>query len=97
MDAFAIHEGAAAAYRLIDATNEYIAATSPWALAKDPSQAAAAVAGAVRLGGSHPPVGRPAVADHAGFEPEKSCDASARAAETLNFDRDGHWRAEGER
>ena len=34
---FAIHEGAAAAYRLIDATNEFIAATSPWALAKDPS------------------------------------------------------------
>lgn len=39
MDALAIHEGAAAAYRLIDAANEYIAATSPWNLAKDPSNA----------------------------------------------------------
>src|SRR5438132_7599620 len=39
MDAFALHEGAAAAYRLIDATNEYIAATSPWALAKEPAAA----------------------------------------------------------
>ena len=37
-DASRIHEGAAAAYRLIDATNEFIAATSPWALAKDPSR-----------------------------------------------------------
>ncbi len=33
MDGFALHEGAAAAYRLIDGTNEFIAATSPWALA----------------------------------------------------------------
>src|SRR6185369_11186196 len=39
MDAFALHDGAAAAYRLIDATNEFIAATSPWALAKDPASA----------------------------------------------------------
>ncbi len=29
-----LHEGAAAAFRLIDATNEFIAATAPWALAK---------------------------------------------------------------
>ena len=34
---YALHEGAAAAFRLIDATNEYIAATAPWALAKDPA------------------------------------------------------------
>ena len=39
METFAIHEAAAAAYRLIDATNEFIAATSPWALAKDPAAA----------------------------------------------------------
>ena len=30
-----MHEGAAAAFRLIDAANEYIADTAPWALAKD--------------------------------------------------------------
>src|SRR5260370_11102874 len=39
MDRFALHEGAAAAYRLIDGANEFIAATAPWALAKDPAQA----------------------------------------------------------
>ncbi len=39
MDAFALHEGAAAAFRLIDAANEYIAGTQPWVLAKDPAQA----------------------------------------------------------
>jgi methionyl-tRNA synthetase len=39
MDALAMHEGAAAAFRLIDGTNEFIAATAPWTLAKDPSQA----------------------------------------------------------
>ena len=35
MDRYALHEGAAALYRIIDATNEYIAATEPWALARD--------------------------------------------------------------
>src|SRR5262249_2392247 len=39
MDSYALHEGAAAVYRLIDATNEFIAATAPWALAKDPAAA----------------------------------------------------------
>ena len=39
MDRFALHEGAAAAFRLIDGANEFIAATAPWALAKDPAQA----------------------------------------------------------
>jgi methionyl-tRNA synthetase len=39
MDACALHDGAAAAYRLIDATNEFIAATAPWTLAKDPASA----------------------------------------------------------
>ena len=39
MDRFALHEGAAAAYRLIDGTNEFIAATAPWKLAKDPAAA----------------------------------------------------------
>jgi methionyl-tRNA synthetase len=35
MDRFALHEAAAAIYRIIDATNEYIAATEPWTLARD--------------------------------------------------------------
>src|SRR5262249_58904694 len=39
MDTFALHEGAAAAFRFIDATNEYIASTAPWQIAKDASAA----------------------------------------------------------
>jgi methionyl-tRNA synthetase len=35
MDRYALHEGAAALYRIVDATNEYIAATEPWTLARD--------------------------------------------------------------
>jgi methionyl-tRNA synthetase len=35
MDRYALHEAAAATYRIVDATNEYIAATEPWALARD--------------------------------------------------------------
>jgi methionyl-tRNA synthetase len=39
MDAFALERGAAAAFRIIDAANEYIASTEPWALARDGAQA----------------------------------------------------------
>ena len=39
MDRFALHEGAAAAFRLIDATNEFIAESEPWVLARDAANA----------------------------------------------------------
>ncbi len=39
MDGYALHDGAAAAFRLVSAANEFIAETQPWALAKDPAQA----------------------------------------------------------
>jgi methionyl-tRNA synthetase len=39
MDRFALHEGVSAAYRLVDATNEFIAESEPWVLAKDASAA----------------------------------------------------------
>ena len=39
MDALALHEASAAAFQIVDAANEYIAETAPWALAKDPAQA----------------------------------------------------------
>jgi methionyl-tRNA synthetase len=35
MDACALERGAAAAFRIVDAANEYIASTEPWALARD--------------------------------------------------------------
>mgnify|MGYP001355733839 CR=1 FL=1 len=39
MDVHALHDGAAAAFRLVSAANNHIAETQPWALAKDPAQA----------------------------------------------------------
>jgi methionyl-tRNA synthetase len=41
MDGFALHDGAAGAFQLVDAANEYIAQTAPWTLAKDPGKSAA--------------------------------------------------------
>jgi len=39
MDRFALEAGAAAAFRIVDAANEYIAETEPWALARDEKNA----------------------------------------------------------
>ena len=39
---FVLHEGVAAAFRIVDAANLFIADTQPWALAKDPAQARSA-------------------------------------------------------
>jgi len=35
MNQYALHDAAAAIYRIVDQTNEYIAGTEPWALARD--------------------------------------------------------------
>ena len=57
MDAYALEGGAAAVFRIVDAANEYIAETEPWALARDPanadrlSQVLFDVAEAVRVAG----------------------------------------------
>jgi methionyl-tRNA synthetase len=37
MEVFALQDAAAASFRLIDATNEFITETTPWTLAKDPA------------------------------------------------------------
>jgi methionyl-tRNA synthetase len=95
MDAFALHEGAAAAYRLIDATNEFIAATAPWTLAKNPADAGRLTqvlfdaAEAVRL----------AAVLLSPVMPTASAEILRRmgASGTLTFSRDARWRAEGER
>jgi methionyl-tRNA synthetase len=39
MDAFALERGVAAAFRIVNAANEYIASTEPWVLARDPAEA----------------------------------------------------------
>jgi methionyl-tRNA synthetase len=96
MDALAVHEGAAAAYKLIDGTNEYIAATSPWSLAKDPAagdrltQVLFDAAEAIRL----------AAVLLAPIMPASSAEILRRvgaSSEDLRFDRDRTWRNEGER
>jgi methionyl-tRNA synthetase len=38
MESLALHEGVAAAFRIVDAANVFIADTQPWALAKDEAQ-----------------------------------------------------------
>jgi methionyl-tRNA synthetase len=96
MDAYALHDGAAAAFRLIDGANEFIAATSPWTLAKDPAsedrltQVLFDAAEAIRLSAVLLEPIMPA-----------SCREILRrvgAPNTgLNLDRDGRWRADGER
>jgi methionyl-tRNA synthetase len=102
METFAIHEAAGAAYRLIDATNEYIAATSPWALAKDSSlanrlsQVLFDAAEAIRLSAVLLSPIMPASSREilrrvgAAVDPLGTLD-------TLHWDRDGHWRTDGER
>jgi methionyl-tRNA synthetase len=96
MDAFALHEGAAAAYRLLDAANEYIAANSPWALAKDPSAADRLnrvlfdSAEAIRL----------AAVLLSPVMPASSREILRRvgaSTDSLHIDRDARWRPDGER
>ena len=96
MEAFALHEGAAAAFRLIDGTNEYISATEPWALAKDPASADRLTqvlydaAEAIRLA---------AVLLHP-IMPRSTKEILRRVgalSEHLDFDWDGQWRNEGPR
>jgi methionyl-tRNA synthetase len=96
MDDFALHEAASAAYRLVDATNEFIAATSPWALAKDPastdrlSQVLFDSAEAIRL----------AAVLLSPIMPASTAEVLRRVgvrSDNLNLDRDGHWRTDGER
>jgi methionyl-tRNA synthetase len=96
MDAFAIHEGAAAAFRLVDAANEFIAATAPWTLAKDPAERRRLtdilfdVAEAVRL----------AAVWLSPMMPASSREILRRigaANHPLTLARDGAWRADGPR
>jgi methionyl-tRNA synthetase len=96
MDALAPHEAVAAVYRLVDATNEFIASTAPWSLAKDPASADRLAqvlfdsAEAIRLVG----VLLTPVMPASSAEILRRMGASA---EDLRLDRDGHWRGEGER
>ena len=96
MDQYAVHEGAAAAFRLVDATNEVIAETAPWALAKDAAngdrltQILFDTAEAIRV----------AAVLLSPVMPDASAEILRRVgvpADGLNFDRDSRWRNAGER
>jgi methionyl-tRNA synthetase len=98
MDAFALHEGAASAFQLVDAANEYIAQQAPWTLAKDPANSAALdqvlfdVAEAVRV----------AAVLLLPIMPSSSAEILRRVGETratsqLRLERDGRWRNDGVR
>ena len=98
MDALALHDGAAAAFGLVDATNEFIAGTAPWKLAKDPADAARLdavlfeVAEAIRA----------AAVMLLPVIPSSSAEILRRVGETtpvkdLRLDRDARWRNDGVR
>jgi methionyl-tRNA synthetase len=95
MDAFALEAGAAAAFRIVDAANEYIAETEPWALARESanadrlSQVLFDVAEAVRIAGIL----------LSPIMPRSSAEILRRVGAgrgTLRLD-DAAWRNEGER
>jgi len=98
MDGLALHDGAAAAFQLVDAANEFIAETAPWALAKRASDAPRldevlfTAAEAVRIAAV---LLRPIM-------PGSAAEILTRVGETtppdaLRLDRDGRWRSDGTR
>jgi methionyl-tRNA synthetase len=98
MDALALHEGAAAAFQLVDAANEFIAETAPWTLAKDRANAAKVeqvlfdVAEAIRVAAVLLlPVMPASCAEILRRVGERTATAD------LRLDRDGRWRGEGVR
>ena len=93
MDQFALHEGAFAVFRLVDAVNEFIQESAPWVLARDASkadelsQALYDAAEALRLSAL---LLLPVM-------PTAAAEILRRAGETgpaseLRLDRDGAWR-----
>ena len=96
MDGLEITQAAAAVFRLIDAANLHIADAAPWALAKDPAQgdrltqvlfdAAEAIRVAAVLLSPIMPTASGEILRRVGA-----------ASESLDLDRDGRWRSEGER
>jgi methionyl-tRNA synthetase len=96
MDALMLHEGAAAAFGVIDATNEFIATNEPWTMARDPAaadrltQVLFDAAEAIRLAGVM----------LAPMMPASSREVLRRVgapSEGLLLDRDCRWQHQGER
>ena len=96
MDRLALQDGAGAAFGIIDATNEFIAQTAPWALAKEAStadrltQVLFDAAEAIRM----------AATLLTPIMPRSSAEILRRVGANPNdvhFERDGRWRSSGER
>jgi len=96
MDDLEITQAAAAVFRLIDGANLHIADAAPWALAKDPAQADRLTqvlfdaAEAIRV----------AAVLLSPIMPTASHEILRRVgagSDSLNLDRDGRWRSDGER
>jgi methionyl-tRNA synthetase len=98
MDAYSLHEGAAAAFQIVDAANEFIAETAPWALAKDPANADRLsgvlfdVAEAIRIAA----VLLLPVIPASAAEILRRVGERTRAG-NLRLETDGRWRTDGER
>jgi methionyl-tRNA synthetase len=98
MEGYALHDAANAVFGLINAANEFIAETEPWALARQPEQANRLsqvlfdVAEAVRVAGVLLLPIMPASAAEILRRVGETRDAA-----TLRLDPDAGWRSEGER
>jgi methionyl-tRNA synthetase len=98
MDAYALHEGASAAFQIVDAANEVIAEHAPWTLAKDPAKAGRLdevlfeVAEAIRVAAV---LLRPVMPGSCAEILRRVGDRTP--AGELRLDRDGRWRSEGVR
>ncbi len=98
MDRHALHDGAAAVFRLVDATNEFLADTAPWLLARDPHQrdrltgVLYEAAEAVRIAGV---LLEPIMPRSAAEIRRRMGDATPTRA--LELDRDAAWRPSGAR
>lgn len=98
MNRHTLHEGAAAVFRLVDATNEYLAETAPWLLARDPQQTERltavldAACEAVRVAGV---LLEPIMPRSAGEIRRRVGDETPASA--LRLERDAAWRPSGAR
>ncbi|MBI4264905.1 MAG: methionine--tRNA ligase [Acidobacteria bacterium] len=98
MDRFALHEGATAAFHLVDAANEFIAETAPWTLARDPAKADVLdralfdVAEAIRVAAV---LLLPVMPSSCAEILRRVGDRTPAGA--LRLDRDARWRADGMR
>jgi methionyl-tRNA synthetase len=98
MNSLALESGCSAAFRVVDATNEYIAATEPWSLAKNERQAELdqvlwSSSEALRIAAVLLSPVMPASAS----EILDRLDAPVRQAGDLRLSRDSQWITSGER